>query len=163
MNRVTLIAQKLTLGIVVTACCFIINGCLYDFPITSKATRKVDARLLGSWNSKDGKEKMKVVKLDDSNYIVLSDGELYRAYHSDLADTPFVSVQKLEADKPQYAYWVWKLSDDGTLSLRNVNDKLIPDDTKDSATMQKLLKKNLQNPALFGDEIQMTKDKKSAM
>jgi hypothetical protein len=160
MNRVTLIAQKLTLGIVVTACCFVINGCLYDFPITSQATRKVDARLLGSWTSKDGKEKMKVVKLDDSNYIILSDGELYRAYHSDLADTPFVSVQKLEADKPQYAYWAWKLSDDGTLSLRNVNDKLIPDDTKDSATMRKLLKKNLQNPALFGDEIQMTKDKK---
>ncbi len=159
MNRVTLIAQKLTLGIVVATCCFVISGCIYDVPITSKATRKVDARLLGNWTSKDGKDKIKVVKLDDSNYIIYSDGDLYRAYHSDVADTPFVSVQKLESDKPQYAYWTWKLSDNGTLNLRNVSDKVVPDDTKDSASVQKLLKKNLQNPALFGDEIQMTKDK----
>ena len=68
-------------------------------------------------------------------------------------------MQKLESAKPQYAYWAWKLSDDGTLSLRNVSDKVIPDETRDSASVQKLLKKNLQNPALFGDEIQMSKDK----
>ncbi|MCU0785805.1 MAG: hypothetical protein MUF81_17530 [Verrucomicrobia bacterium] len=159
MNRVRLIAKKLTLGIVVAACCFVISGCIYDVPITAKATRKVDARLLGNWTSKDGKVKMKVVKLDDSNYIVSCDGDLYRAYYSDVADTPFVSVQKLESDKPQYAYWTWKLSGDGTLSLRNVSDKLVPDDIKDSASVQKLLKQNLQNPALFGDEIQMTKNK----
>jgi hypothetical protein len=43
--------------------------------------------------------------------------------------------------------------------LRNVNDTVVPDDTKDSASVQTLLKKNLKNPALFGDETQMTKDK----
>ena len=159
MNGVSLVSRTFTFGIVAAACCFVISGCVYDVPITSKATRKIDARLLGNWTSKDGKSKMKVVKLDDSNYIVSTDGDLYRAYHSDVADTPFVSVQKLESDKPQYAYWTWKLSDDGTLSLRNVNDKVVPDDTKDSASVQELLKKNLKNPALFGDEIQMTKDK----
>ena len=159
MNRVSLISRTFTFGIVAAACCFVISGCFYDVPITSKPTRKVDARLFGNWTSKDGKTKMKVVKLDDSNYIVSTDGDLYRAYHSDLANTPFVSVQQLESAKPQYAYWTWKLSDDGTLRLRNVNDKVVPDDTKDSASVQKLLKKNLQNPALFGDEIQMTKDK----
>ena len=159
MNKVSLITRTFTVGIVAAACCLVISGCIYDVPITAKATRKVDARLLGNWTSKDGKDKMKVVKLDDSNYIVACDGDLYRSYHSDLADTPFVSVQKLESDKPQYAYWTWKLSDDGTLSLRNVNDKVVPDDTKDSARVQKLLKENLHNPALFGDETQMTKDK----
>ena len=159
MNKIKLNAQKLTRGIVVAACCIVISGCIYSVPITPKATRNIDVRLLGNWTSKDGKDKMKVVKLDDSNYIIYSDGDLYRAYHSDLADTPFISVQKLESDKPQYAYWTWKLSDDGTLDLRNVSDKVVPDDTKDTASVQKLLKKNLQNPALFGDEIQMTKDK----
>jgi hypothetical protein len=69
-----------------------------------------------------------------------------------VADTPFVSVLNLETDKPQYSYWSWKLSGDGTLSLRIVNDKIVPDDTKDSASVRKLLKENLHNPALFGDE-----------
>jgi len=159
MNGVSLIPGRFTCGIVAAACCLVISGCIYNVPITSKATRKIDARLLGNWTSKDGKSKLKVVKLDDSNYIVSTDGDLYRAYHSDVADTPFVSVQQLESDKPQYAYWTWKLSDAGTLSLRNVNDKVVPDDTKDSASVQKLLKQNLKNPALFGDELQMTKDK----
>ncbi|SPE59490.1 exported hypothetical protein [Verrucomicrobia bacterium] len=158
MNRVSLISRTFTFGIVAAACALVISGCVYDVPITPKPTRKVDAKLLGNWTSKDGKSKMKVVKLDDSNYIVSCDGDLYRAYHSDVAATPFVTVQILEQDKPRYAYWTWRLSGDGTLSLRNVNDKLVPDDTKDSATVQKLLKKNLQNPALFGGETQMTKD-----
>jgi hypothetical protein len=159
MNTRRLVSWRCTLGTAVAACCFVVSGCVYDVPITAKPTHKVDTRLLGDWTSKDGKDKLKVVKLDDFNYIVYSDGDLYRAYHSDMADTPFVSVQKLESEKPQYAYWTWKLSNDGTLSLRNVNDKIVPDNTKDSASVRKLLKENLHNPALFGDETQMTKDK----
>jgi len=159
MNRVRLIAQKFTLGILVAACYFIFSGCVYDVPITSKATRKVDERFLGNWTSKDGKDKMKVVRLDDFNYIVSCNGDLYRAYHSDVGKTAFISVQILDSAKPKYAYWTGKLSDDGKLIVRDVSDKVIPDETKDSASVQKLLKKNLQNPALFGDELQLTKDK----
>ncbi|MGA3086403.1 MAG: hypothetical protein ABSE95_16680 [Thermodesulfobacteriota bacterium] len=158
MNRVRLISRTFTFGIVVAACCFVISSCVYHVPITSKATRKVDTRLLGNWTSKDGKTKMKVVKLDDSTYKVSSNGD-YLVYHSDVAGTAFVSVKKLKSNKPEYYYWIWKLSDDGTLILRNVNDKVVPDNTKDSASVQELLKKNLQNPALFGNEIRMTKDK----
>jgi len=51
------------------------------------------------------------------------------------------------------------LSGDGTLVGRGVSDKVIPDETKDSASVQKLLEENLQNPALFEDEAQFTKDK----
>src|SRR5438552_15750059 len=71
-------------------------------------------------------EKMKVRKLDDSVYIVYYDGDLFRAYHSDIGETPFASVQDLNSNDRKYAYVVWKLSDDGKhLSLRSVN-KLIP-------------------------------------
>src|SRR6266404_2305919 len=41
---------------------------------------------------------------------------------------------------------------------RLVSDKVIPDETEDPAGVQRLLKKNLQNPALFEDEAQFTKD-----
>ncbi len=47
---------------------------------------------------------MKVVRLDDSNYIVSYNGDLFRAYHSDVAKTPFVSVQILDSAKAKYAY-----------------------------------------------------------
>jgi hypothetical protein len=68
-----------------------------------------------------------------------------RAYHSDIAETPFASVQDLNSNDRKYAYVVWKLSDDGkNLSLRNVSNKVIPKETKDSAAVIALLNKNVQ-------------------
>jgi len=120
----------------------------------------VQERLLGDWTSDDGKEKLKLRKLDDSVYIVYYDGDLFRAYHSDVAETPFVSVQDLNANSRKYAYVIWKLSDDGkSLRLRNVSDKVIPTDSKDSATVVALLEKNAHNPELLGEEIEFQKEK----
>jgi len=120
----------------------------------------VQEQLLGNWVSLDGKENMRVRRLDDSIYIVYYDGDLFRAYHSDVAETPFVSVQDLNANSRKYAYVFWKLSDDGkTLSLRNVTDKVVPTGIKDSATIVALLKQNARNPDLLAEEIEFQKEK----
>jgi hypothetical protein len=120
----------------------------------------VQERLLGDWMSADGKEKLKLRRLDDSTYIVYYDGDLFRAYHSDVGDTPFASVQDLNSNDRKYTYIIWKLSDDGeSLRLRNLNDKVVPKDAKDSATVVALLRKNAGNPELFGEEIEFSKEK----
>jgi len=81
-------------------------------------------------------------------------------YHSDVAETPFVSVQDINSSDRKYAYVVWKLSDDGkNLTLRNVSNRVVPKETKDSATVVALLKKNAGNPELLGEEIQFNKEK----
>jgi hypothetical protein len=50
------------------------------------------------------------------------------------------------------------LSKDGKqLGLRVVSDKIIPKETKDSVSVQKLLEKNLQDAELLQDETQFTK------
>jgi hypothetical protein len=129
-------------------------------PITSSPTRNVEQRLLGNWISLDGKEKMKVRPLDDNTYVVYYDGDLFRAYHSDVAETTFTTVQDLNSSDRKYAYIVWKLSDDGkNLRLRSVNDKIVPKETRDSATVVALLTKNARNPELFGEEIEFKKEK----
>jgi hypothetical protein len=103
---------------------------------------------------------MRVRRLDDSTYIVYYDGDLFRAYHSDVAETPFASIQDLNSDDRKYAYVIWKLSDnDEHLSLRNVNRKVIPKETRDSAAVAALLTKNVRNPELFGEEIEFRKEK----
>ena len=121
---------------------------------------KVQEQLLGNWVSLDGKENMRLRRLDDSTYVVYYDGDLFRAYHSDVAETPFATVQDLNSNDRKYAYVVWKLSDDGkNLRLRNVNDKVVPKETRDSATVVALLTKNARNPELFGEEIEFKKEK----
>jgi hypothetical protein len=135
-------------------------GCQYDVPITSRSTRNVEQRLLGDWISLDGTENMKVRRLDDSTYVVYYDGDLFRAYHSDVAETPFATVQDLNSSDRKYTYVIWKLLDDGkTLRLRSVNDKVVPKETKDSATVVSILTKNAGNLELFGEEIEFKKEK----
>jgi hypothetical protein len=79
----------------------------------------VQERLLGDWTSTDGKEKLKLRSLDDSIYIVYYDGDLFRAYHSDVAETPFTTVQDLNSSDRKYGFVIWKLSDDGVDALFN--------------------------------------------
>jgi hypothetical protein len=160
MNLANLIYRRLPSGVAVALCILTLSACEYQVPITSAPTRKVEERLLGDWTSSDGREKMRVRRLDDTIYIVYYDGDLFRAYHSDVAETPFVSVQDINSADRKYAYAAWKLSDDGKeLSLRSVNSKVIPKESKDSTRVEELLKKNLQNPELLGETIQFTKEK----
>ncbi len=98
-------------------------------------------------------------RLDDSTYVVYYDGDLFRAYHSNVAETPFTTVQDLNSSDRKYAYIIWKLSDDGkNLRLRSVNDKVVPKETKDSAAVAALLTKNARNPELFGEEVAFKKE-----
>jgi hypothetical protein len=120
----------------------------------------VQEKLLGNWVSLDGKEDMRVRQLDDRTYVVYYDGDLFRAYHSDVAGTPFATVQDLNSSDRKYAYVIWKLSDDGkNLRLRSVNDKVVPKETRDSAAVIGLLTENARNPELFGEEIEFKKEK----
>jgi hypothetical protein len=146
-------------GIAIGLCILVFAACQYDIPITSGPTRKVQERLLGDWTSADGKDKLKLCSLDDSVYVVYYDGDL-RAYHSDVADTSFATVQGLNSSDRKYAYVILKLSDDGkNLSLRSFNDKVIPTETKDPATVVALLTQNAGNRELFGEEIEFKKEK----
>jgi hypothetical protein len=152
--------RRIIVGVVNCLCILAFSACNYDVPITAIPTRKVQEQLIGNWVSLDGKENMRVRRLDDSTYVVYYDGDLFRAYHSDVAEMPFASVQDLNSNDRKYAYVVWKLAGDGNrLSLQNVNNKVIPKETKDSATVTALLTRNARNPELFGEEIEFRKEK----
>ena len=159
MASSNLICRTSGFGIAVTLCMLALTACEYEVPITSSPTRKVQERLLGNWISQDGKEHMRVRRLDDNIYIVYYDGDLFRAYHSDVADPPFVSVQDINSNDRKYAYVVWKLSDDSKhLTLRSVNRDVIPKEKEDSTAVAKFLKDNAKNPDLFGEEIEFNKE-----
>ena len=158
----TQVCRKLALVAVAIVCCLSLSGCEGDYPvpITSGPTRKIDQRLLGNWVSKDGTDKMKVRRINDSIAVVSYNGDLLRAFHSDVGESSFISLQDIDSAGRKYIYLTYKVSNDGRrLDLRVVNTKVIPKETNDSVSVQKLLKKNLQNSELFGDEGQFAKEK----
>ena len=159
MASSNLIYRGAGFGIVVSLCILAFSACEYEDPITSNPTRKVQEQLLGNWISQDGKEHLRVRRLDENIYIVYYNGDLFRVYHSDVADTPFVSVQDINSNDRKYAYVVWKLSDDSKhLTLHSVNRDVIPKEKKDSTGVAKFLEENAKNPDLLGEEIQFNKE-----
>src|SRR5262249_26668633 len=148
------------IGVAVCLCALAFSACQYEVPITSGPTRKVQERLLGDWTSDDGKEKLKLRRLDDSVYIVRVD--ILHARKRCLRDIGMVSAEQITViiNDRKYALVVWKLSDDGKrISLRNASDKVIPKETRNSAMVVSLLTKNASNPELFGDEIEFRREK----
>lgn len=138
---------------------FLLAGCDYGVPLTAGPTRPVQAKLLGDWveiTAEPERDRLGIRRLDDSTYIVVLNGDAYRAHHSDLGDEPFVSVQDLNDQDRKYAWYRWSLSADGTqLTLEGVNSKLVPDEARDPAAAQRLLEAKrgaagwLDEPARF--------------
>jgi hypothetical protein len=125
----------------------------YEFPITDHPTRKIDKQLIGYWVTTDGIDSIKVRELTNSTYVICYDGILFRAFHTDLSNVPFLSVQELETSNRTYSYVSYRLSPDGNkIFLKMVNADVIPDDERDIAGIQRLLSKNLENPLLFHSE-----------
>jgi len=145
------------------ACTLALTACEYDVPITASPTRQVEARLLGDWTivTPQKREHMQIRRFDDWNYVVSIDGGLLRAHHSDLGGMPLVSVQNLEDAKRKYSYFAWVLSDDGNrLTIKMIRESLVPKETKDSATVVRLIESNRENPQLFEESTVYTRDPK---
>jgi hypothetical protein len=143
----------------------LLAACNFDFPLTAKATRPVDTRLIGNWSSAepDGKrvEHMNVRQLDDSTYIVAYEGDIYRAYHSDWAGLPLLSVQDLNPAPDKYLYMHWQLSADGTeLRLKTMDPHSLPKTAQDQAAVAQYIKDHAGDPNLFGEEAIFHRDPK---
>ena len=147
--------------VLIAAACLAFTACNYDSPLTAKPTHPVDERLLGDWLGGDeGKDPMHVRKLDDTTYVVAFDKDIYRAFHSDFEKTAFLTVQDLNSPERLYLYMTWEISADGTqLKLRTVSDKVVTDKNKGPAALQKAVKENLRNPALFNETLVFTRKK----
>jgi hypothetical protein len=140
----------------------LLAACNYDSPLTARSTKPIDPRLLGDWvmvDKETGKtETMQVRQLDKETYVIALDGDLYSAFHTDFANTPFVSVQDLNTPERLYLFFTATVSIDGRqLTVQTLSTKVVPSATKGRGALQKLIKANLANPALFEEPLIFTR------
>ena len=141
--------------ITVLACALVLFSCTYDIPLTAEPTRAADARLAGTWTmtAPDEDEKMDIRLYDDRHYVVAYNGDLYRAFHSDVAGLQILSVQNLNDSERKWVFMEWKLSEDGKrLTIRAVRTEVVPETTRDREGLLKVIEANRDNPKLFGEE-----------
>lgn len=140
--------------ITVVACSLVLLSCHYDVALTAEPTRAADARLAGTWTlvEPEKDEKMDVRLYDDRHYVVAYNGDLYRAFHSDVAGLPLLSVQNLNDRERKYLFLEWKLSDDGKrLTIRALRTELVPETTRSRDALVERIEANRDDPKLFGE------------
>ncbi|HYS54408.1 MAG TPA: hypothetical protein VER58_11675 [Thermoanaerobaculia bacterium] len=150
MNRI--------LSVPVLVCALVFAGCDYDVPITEAPTRRVEPRLLATWTplvAGRESEKLRIQRIDDSRYVIFYEGDVYVAHHSDIAGTPLASVRTCG----RYLYFAWELSGDGRrLTVRQINSRVVPTETRDSAAVVRLIEANRANPYLLDDGFEYSRD-----
>jgi len=130
-----------------------LSACVYEAPITMRPTRGVDSHLVGDWVSADGKEQVKIRDLDRKTYVIEYDGDLFRAWHSDVDGLALVSVQDLQRPERRFAYIAYTLSSDSErLRALAVSRAAVPEHVRTSAEVQALLHKHAGEASLFSDE-----------
>jgi hypothetical protein len=150
------------LFVTLTACWVLFSGCNYELPLTAKPTRRIEERLIGDWiTSSSGEQKEEILHVrrwDDSTYAVAFDNDLYRASHSDLDGTSFLSVQDLNSSERKYLYMLFSLSADGQkLGLQTMSAKVVPEKIRSQGAIQKLVRQNIHNPELLGEVLTFTR------
>jgi hypothetical protein len=135
--------------ITVLACSLALLSCHYA-PRSHPSRRAADARLAGTWTmiAPEKDEKMDIRLYDDLNYVVSYNGDLYRAFHSDVAGLRLMSVQNLNDRERKWVFLEWKLDGD-RLTIRAVRTEIVPAGERES--LVKTIEANRDNPKLFGE------------
>ena len=136
----------------------LLAGCNFDFPLTARPTRAIDARLIGNWTAQEPGEKrvehLNIRQLDDHTYIAVYEGDLYRGFHSDVAGFSLLSVQDLNPAPGRYLYMQYRLLEDGTkLGLRSLDAEMVKTAAQDQKTTTEFIRLNTDNPKLFSAEL----------
>jgi len=136
--------------ITVLACSLVLLSCHYDVPLTADPTRAADERLAGTWTmtAPERGEKMEIRVYDDRNYAIAYNGDLYRAFHSDVAGFQLMSVQNLNDRERKWVFLEWKLDGD-RLTIRAVRTEVVPAGEREA--LVKSIEANRDNPKLFGE------------
>lgn len=137
-----------------------LTGCEYDLPLTPQPTRDVDPRLVGDWRSTDGKDLMKVRRLDDTRYVVSYNNDLWSGWHSDVADVALVSLLHLDPANRKHSFLEWTLAADGRrLRLRVVSSKVVSKDLRDSAALREAVRRHHGHPEFYVHEENYTRER----
>jgi hypothetical protein len=140
----------------------LLGSCIYEAPLTESPTRKIDDRLIGDWVSAEEKPSViQIRKFDDSNFILIDGGNVYRVFHSDFEGVHFLSLQNLETNGSsarKFAFLDYRFEQPNRVRARAVNKDVVPETLRTTPELQKSVRDHLKDPQLFNkDEIVYTR------
>jgi hypothetical protein len=134
----------------------LLSGCIYEAPLTESPTRTIDERLVGDWVSVEEKPSViQIRKFDDSNFILIDSGQVYRVFHSDFGNINFLSLQNLDSKGSsgrKFAFIDYRFEQPDRVRARAINKNVIPDTLRTSSALQQSVRDHLKDAQLFNKE-----------
>jgi hypothetical protein len=134
----------------------LLASCIYEAPLTEAPTRKIDERLIGDWVSVEEKPSViQIRKFDDTNFVLIDGGNVYRMFHSDFEGINFLNVQNLESDGSsarKFAFIDYRFEQPNRVRARAINKNLIADTLRTSPAIQQSVRDHLKDAQLFNKE-----------
>ena len=134
----------------------LLSSCIYDAPLTDSPTRKIDERLIGDWVSVEEKPSVvQVRKFDDTNFVLIDGGNVYRMFHSDFEGINFLSLQNLDTNGSsarKFAFIDYRFEQPDRVRARAINKNVVPDTLRTSSALQQSVRDHLKDAQLFNKE-----------
>jgi hypothetical protein len=147
----------------------LLAGCEYKAPLTKEHSMRIDAAVLGEWESVPDAEEtsadqngMVILRYSDTEYLIHyptdKHGIYYRGYPMRIGSIACVQLEALGAEDGPFEknedelFHVAKYEiEKGILEIKMLNTDLIDTDLTDSDALRKAFLKNKDNTDLFND------------
>ena len=135
-------------------------GCDYTVPLVTKPEIKIDKAVLGLWQAEEKKERLLVLPLGETEYLVCYPSEdesalfartcLGKVGEQRVAQLRwFGTAQGAVIEDPRaYQYVSFSVVEDA-LTVRLLNSTVVPKNVASTEELQQAIAKGIKNPALF--------------
>ncbi|MHC4216205.1 MAG: hypothetical protein ACYSWP_22865, partial [Planctomycetota bacterium] len=139
------------------------SGCPYEskVPLSDPGRIPVDSQLIGGWFEHEDLTTVLIVPFNATEYYIevseVGDAEIarLRAFVFEIDGKNFFHYNELSLDgtPTPFSFARYALSEDGHLSLRLIDDKIVPESLQtDSNALLEFIKLHLDDPNLYGSE-----------
>ena len=140
--------------------CVLFVGCDYTVPLVAKPEIKIDKTVLGVWQGREEKERLLVLPLGETEYLVSypsgdKNALFARACLGKVGEQQIIQLRwfgtgkgKVADDKRVYQYVSFSVVEDA-LVVSHLSTKVVPKNVASTEELRQAIAKGVKNPALF--------------
>ena len=138
-----------------------------DFSLGTPESSSPVPGIAGKWEkilkneNESGIDSLEFIIFNENEYIMRSgdnnEKSLARAFSTEIAGFQFLNIQDLSETKKQFVFCKYSISKDNILTMHFIGDTIFKTDPPiNSKKLRKFIKKHINDPALFNDDMKFS-------
>ncbi len=153
--------------LIVLQSCIDLGIYVSDYPLAPASSSDPVPGIIGIWhkipdnNEESGIDSLEFILFNKNEYIIRSGKEteksLIRAFSTEIAGSQFLNIQDLSETDKKFVFCKYNISKEKILTLHFIGDTIFKTDPPiTSKKLRKFIKKHINDPALFSDDMKFS-------